>query len=134
MKKLVCLKTITKKHKWEAVEYNASFTGTVGYDRSYALKCIACGIVNDQVSTTVSSGIYREMTSGIAYQQLLGKLECFEKGRHLWVRLDDYQFPGDLLKRSCKICQETKWEKKLTKAEREYLDTYMKDTFIEDGY
>ncbi len=42
-----CIKTITKKHLWSPFEIRAE-CGTVGYYRTYVLKCEACGIVDDR--------------------------------------------------------------------------------------
>ena len=49
-----CTKTVSKQHIWEPFEIHAEFSGTVGYYRTYVLKCITCDRVNDRFRETSS--------------------------------------------------------------------------------
>ena len=43
-----CPKTVTKKHLWEPFGIHAEFSGTVGYYRTYVLKCKSCDLTDDR--------------------------------------------------------------------------------------
>lgn len=71
-----CLKTITKKHLWGINEISAKFSGTVGYYRTYVLKCTACDLIDDRITYTSSPPYH---SSDRTLKHLLDKQNSIEK-------------------------------------------------------
>ena len=57
-----CKNTVSGKHLWIALEVSRSFSGTVGSDIIYVLKCTPCDLVDDRNKTSMSTlaGIQEE--------------------------------------------------------------------------